>query len=322
MSKPTLSNNQANRLDDAARAGWLYYIAQNNQEEIAKKMGVSRQTAQRLIAQATREGLIKFRLNHPLSNCLELAASLKEAYGLDYCEVSPTDPYSDDPALGIAEAAAVLMEKFLQQKEPLVLALGTGKEIKGAVYCLSSIHRPQHRIVSLVGTIAKDGAANFNDAITRLCNLTQAPRHPIPVPVIASSIEEKKSICSIGPIKTNMRLGLSADVAFVGIGELNEAPPLLTDGFITDKELKALHEAGAVGEIIGWAFDAEGRKINGLTNDRVTSVPLTQPPLLPFIGVAKGSNKLPAIKAALKGKWINGLITDEETAQALLESTL
>ena len=35
------------RLDDAARAGWLYYVAGNTQDEIARKLGVSRQTAQR-----------------------------------------------------------------------------------------------------------------------------------------------------------------------------------------------------------------------------------------------------------------------------------
>jgi VWFA-related protein len=39
-----------NRLDDAARAGWLYYVAGNNQEQIARKLGVSRQTAQRLVS--------------------------------------------------------------------------------------------------------------------------------------------------------------------------------------------------------------------------------------------------------------------------------
>ena len=43
---------ESNRLDDAARAGWLYYIAGNTQDEIASKLGVSRQTAQRLVSLA------------------------------------------------------------------------------------------------------------------------------------------------------------------------------------------------------------------------------------------------------------------------------
>jgi DNA-binding transcriptional regulator LsrR (DeoR family) len=38
------------------------------------------------------------------------------------------------------------------------------------------------------------------------------------------------------------------------------------------------------------------------------------------IGVAKGQQKLAAIQAALKGRLINGLMTDEITAQSLLGS--
>lgn len=109
-----------------------------------------------------------------------------------------------------------------------------------------------------------------------------------------------------------------ADFAFVGIGELNEAPPLLTDGFINQKELDALIAAGGAGEIVGWAYDEHGVQIDGLTNARVASVPLSQPPAFPTIGVARGGNKLRAIRAALAGRWINGLITDETTASALV----
>ena len=64
------------RLDEAARAGWLYYIAGNTQDQIASKLGISRQTAQRLVSLAVSEGLIKVRVDHPIANCLDLAARL------------------------------------------------------------------------------------------------------------------------------------------------------------------------------------------------------------------------------------------------------
>ena len=47
------------RLDEAARAGWLYYVAGNTQDEIARKLGISRQAAQRLVSLAISERLIK-----------------------------------------------------------------------------------------------------------------------------------------------------------------------------------------------------------------------------------------------------------------------
>lgn len=307
------------RLDDAARAGWLYYVAQNTQDEIAAKMNISRQSAQRMVALAMRERLVKFKLDHPIARCMELAQRLKDRYGLSFCEVTLADPTSNDPALGIAEVAAAEMEKYLKSEVPIVLALGTGREIRGAVDQVSRMSCPHHKIVSLVGSLAPDGSANVTDPITAIGDATQAPRHPLAVPVVATSKEERDVICAQKPIRSNIDLALSADVAFVGIGELNDAPPLLTDGFITRKELHELQAAGAAGEIIGWAFNDLGRLIPGLTNDRVASVPLTQPATRPLIGVARGSNKLRAIRGALTGQWLTGLITDETTAAVLAE---
>ena len=85
------SDGDEGRLDDAARAGWLYYVAGNTQDEIARKLGISRQSAQRLVSRAISERLIKVRLDHPIARCLELAAALKTRFDLRFCEVSPTD---------------------------------------------------------------------------------------------------------------------------------------------------------------------------------------------------------------------------------------
>ena len=70
-------------------------------------------------------------------------------------------------------------------------------------------------------------------------------------------------------IQPTLALAAEADVTFVGIGDLGPKAPLYEDGFITEAELKALQKAGAIGEIVGWVFDREGRMIEGITNDRV-----------------------------------------------------
>ena len=72
------------------------------------------------------------------------------------------------------------------------------------------------------------------------------------------------------------------------------------------------------GEIVGWAFDAAGRFVEGLTNDRVMSVRLEHHPARPVIGVAVGESKIAAVNGALRGHLINRLISDEATAERLL----
>src|SRR5690606_30453717 len=109
-----------------------------------------------------------------------------------------------------------------------------------------------------------------------------------------------------------------ADVTFVGIGDLGPEAPLYLDGFITETELKGLQRAGAIAEIVGWAFDGQGRLIEGLTNDRVASAPIPSRESSLVVALAKGKRKLPGIQAALNRRLVNGLITDEATAEALI----
>ena len=119
-------------------------------------------------------------------------------------------------------------------------------------------------------------------------------------------------------IQPTLALAAQADVTFVGIGDLGPKAPLFLDGFINDAELKALQKAGAVGEICGWSYDRDGRMIDGITNDRVASAPLPSREKAQVVALAMGQAKLPGIRAAINRRLVNGLITDEATASALL----
>ena len=80
--------------DEAARAGWLYYVGGLTQDQIAAELGVSRQRAQRLVSRAMAEGLIHVRLNHRIGACLDLESELTARFGLSRCRVSPRQPNS------------------------------------------------------------------------------------------------------------------------------------------------------------------------------------------------------------------------------------
>jgi DNA-binding transcriptional regulator LsrR (DeoR family) len=306
------------RLDDAGRAGWLYYIAGNTQDEIAKKLGVSRQTAQRLVSLAVTERLIKVRFDHPLGRCLELSGRLKDAYGLDSCEVVPADPTSNSETLGIVEAAAAEMERYLVSRHPVIVGLGTGRALRAVAEQISPMECPQHKIVSIVGNIAPDGSATVFEVSSRVGDRVGAPHYPMPFPVIAATVHEKNLLVQQKSLRNVMDLAAQADVTFVGIGTVDETAALLRDGFVRPDELRAMVKAGAVGEITGWSFDASGKLIDGLVNDRVLSVPVDMPARRRIIGVAMAAGRFKAIKGALTGKLVNGLITNELMAEQLL----
>jgi DNA-binding transcriptional regulator LsrR (DeoR family) len=312
-------DNEKSRLDEAARAGWLYFIAGHTQDEIAKMLQVSRASAQRLVSLCLAERLITFRLEHPIAACMELASRLKDLFHLVYCEVVPNDPAQPLSAAGIAERAGNILESTLRGDKPMIVALGTGRAVRAAVERVSPIDCPNHQIVSLVGNISTDGSASFFDTVGRLADRTRARHYPMPLPFLMSSREERNQMLRIDPIARVRAVAAKADLRLVGIGQMDQRAQVHVDGFVSREELFEMMRLGAVGEVVGWAFDASGRIIDGGTNDRLTSIPLQVPAEALTIGAAIGQAKVAAIRAALKGRLINGLITDEATASAVLE---
>lgn len=312
------SNSELKRLEDAARAAWLYYVAKNTQDEIAQKLEVSRQSAQRLVALAVSEGLIKVRLDHPITQCMELAQQLKEKFNLLECEVIPSDPADPNSNSGLAQSGAAVLERYLKSETPKTLAFGTGRALKACIDELPTMQCSQHKLISLLGNMMADGSASAFDIVVTMANRANAKHYPMPLPVIASSVDEKKILHSLQPVKSIFSLIKQADATFVGIGQITEQSPLLLDGFISDSDLNAVKNDGAVGEITSWLYDENGQLLNNETNDKVVSYPLSNNATKPVYGIAAGTDKVAAINAALKGKLINSLITNEYTAKAIL----
>lgn len=310
---------ERSRLDDAARAGWLYYVAGNTQDEIARKLGVSRQSAQRLVSLAVSERLIKVRLDHPIARCMELSAALRERHNLRLCEVVPSDPAAPGHLAGVAIVGATELERLLKSKEPKIISMGTGRALLACVEQMPAMECPHHRIVSMLGNMMSDGAATPYNVVIRMAQRVNARHYPMPLPVLARNPEELAILHALEPVSNTLELCRQADISFVGVGNLDLRAPLVADGFVRPDELRALERAGAIGEITAWVYDENGQLIHGLTNNRVASAPLDVDATRPVVGIATGTVKAPAIAAALKGCLINGLITDEATAQLVIE---
>jgi DNA-binding transcriptional regulator LsrR (DeoR family) len=312
------SERRDRKLDLAAHAAWLYYIAGNTQEEIATKLNMSRQAAQRLVALAVSEKLIQFRLDHPLCECIALAEALRDKFGLSLCEVVPSDAGSGETLNGIGVCAATHLETYLMARTPTILAFSSGRTLRSMVEQIPSMDQPQHKIVSIVGNMSYYGRAGRHEVVMHLSDRVGSQAYPVPTPVVATSIEERELLQTQRSFLAVKTLAEQAKATFVGISHIAWNAPLHLDGFINDAEVAELIELGAVGEIAGWAYDHQGILLKAGTNSRVASVPLEQPADRLMIGVAGGIKKTEAILAALRGRLITGLITDEAAAQAIL----
>jgi len=110
----------------------------------------------------------------------------------------------------------------------------------------------------------------------------------------------------------------SCTISIVGIGDMSSKSAFVQEKYISKAEHNILQKKNAVGEICTHYFDVYGNPIESGLNDRVLAIDLKSFKNIPLrIGVACGAEKLSSIIGAARGNFINVLITDLETANAL-----
>ena len=311
---------KAKKLDLAARAAWLYYIKGRTQDEIATVLNLSRPNAQRLVALAISEGLIKFRLDHPLLHSMELAERVRDRFGLDLCDVAPSADGDSNNRVGVAMLAAQLIETYLTPREPQVLALGTGRMLLETVRHMPLMSRPDHKIVSVVGNLSRDGRASPYDVSMRLSDRIGGQCYPLPLPVITDTKAECDILRAQRGYLAVSDLYENASAVMLGVGSIGDGAPILVDGFVNRAEMDGLERDGAVGELMSRSFDRDGVPIDNEITGRLTALRLIRQPKRPVVVVASGREKVVPLLAALKGGYATGLLTDERTADALLSA--
>ncbi|MGE5984756.1 sugar-binding transcriptional regulator [Klebsiella michiganensis] len=304
------------RLDQKVRAAWMYYIAGQNQSEIASQLGTSRPVVQRLIAAAKEEGIVSIGLHHPVANCLDYALLLQEKYRLIECNIVPA--FSEESTLdSVSFGCYQLMARYLQDDKEKIIGLGSGLTLKKALQRID-FDSQNTRCVALISAMDADGQCNYYDDVPLLLtSKIKAKYYQWPAPRYAQTQEEYDMWCTSRLFRSVSAVARQADVIFVGIGPLGTQSPIFKDGFINQAQMDELTARGGIGEIMGRFIDAEGGVVESEINRMITSYDIRQNQC-PRIAVACGEYKRSAILAALKGGWINGLVTDEHTARWLL----
>jgi DNA-binding transcriptional regulator LsrR (DeoR family) len=302
----------------AARAAWLSYVGGYTQEDIALRLHVSRIKVNRLIAKAHRRGMVRVFVEGTAADCVALEDALVQRYGIRFAFVAHSLNGSELPLVTLGNAGSRYLHSVLEDGPARIIGVGHGRTLAAVVDSLPRVSRPSTRFVSLLGGLIRNAVANPFDIIQRLGERTGGQTYFMPVPFFADSPGDRAVLIRQASLRDVFELAGSAELCLVGIGELSGNAFLRLAGTISDDDLGRLHEAGAVGEVLGQFLDRDGRPLDIDLNDRSIGLKLDDLRGKEVVAIAGGTGKVAAIDAVLRAGVVTGLITDEVTAQSLV----
>lgn len=302
----------------SARAAWLYFSGRLTQGEIARRLGVPSTKAHRLIARATRQGLVRVFVDADVSECVALEEGLSARFGLQHCRVAPDLDEGPLPLRALGLVGASYLRGVLERRAHACIGVGHGRTLSAVVKALPSMQCRDVVFVSLLGGLTRKLAANPYDVIHGLAEKTGAEAYLLPVPLFAKSAADKAVLMAQAGIGEVFRMTRSASLLLVGVGEVDGQAHLSETGMILEEELAELRAGGAAGEILGHYFDARGRPVASDLSGRAMSPDVDTLRDRTIVAVAGGVEKVEALRAVLCSGLLKGLITDEATGRSLV----
>lgn len=302
------------------RVASLYYEQGLTQEEIAQRIGFSRSNVSRLLTEARQEGVVEIRINHPWATSNELAATLIHRFGLqDALVLASGSPDRNEVLRGVGVLAARYLERVL--KPNYILGIGWGTALYEVVHGLRHIRMPGIEVVQIIGgTGSLNPQIDGTELARQLARALGARYRYLHAPLIVETPELCRALMQERDIHESLEIGRKADVVLVGIGSVvREISSLTRSGHLLEDELAWLQAIGAVGDICAQHFDIQGRMCAFELNERVVGLRLNELQRIPcVIGVAGWREKASAILGALRGKYIDVLVTDDAAAHEVL----
>ncbi len=299
----------------------MYYMEDRSQAEIGQELGLSTAKINRLLKQARNQGYVEINIHTPYQHLIQLERDLEASTGLKNAIVVPK--LGENPKALIQSVGQAAANFFLEHlRDGDVVCMGGGTSLSSMVDGIRSDHQYDITIVPACGGMQGRHDTDVNNLVADLASKLGGKGMSLHAPAITDTPSERKAILDMRQVREVLDLADSAQIALVGIGAIRPATvSLFQFASLSDDDILALTEnRQAVGEILLHLIDKNGKPVKNVLNERIVSVALDVFKKIPLtIGIAAMPLKTAPIIAALRGKYLKVLVTDEETALDVLE---
>jgi deoxyribonucleoside regulator len=293
-----------------------FYVLGQTQARIARELNVDPATVSRHLKKARDEGIVRIEIRRPRNLHLELGRELAAYYGIKRAVV-----VADDDG-GSAAVAAAAAEYFGSQlTNGARVGLSFGRMLSSMVPLLTAGTVSDLDISMLLGGFGRAMPGIQGHELARhIASLYPHSRiHYLQAPLLVDSPDIRQAMLKDGSIQAALQAAANAELALVGIGNLEDSAPLIPYGHLSTEDQKRLVQSGAVGDVSARFFNIWGEPVPVL-DDRLIAIERDALARIPtIVGVAVGPEKYAAIQGALRSGYVDVLVTDERTARVLAQ---
>ena len=292
------------------KAAWYYYFENLTQQAIADRLCISRMRVIKLLEAARQTGVIQFRLRSDGVGMMEVSRRLMEKYHLKDVFIIPTPDAGAQPNEAVARAGAMYVADRLGDNA--CINVGYGDTLSRTLNHLATMVQSPVTCISLTGGVSyylPNARSNIFNARLVL----------MPAPLLASTPEMAAAMLAESSVSEILRMASLSSFTLVGIGAMDDSATIIKSGMLSQADLLRLRTSRAVGDVLCHFLGADGQLIPTPIEDRLIATPLSGLKAMPnVVGLAAGAQKVEAIRAVLRGGYLDVLITDEATADLLL----
>jgi DNA-binding transcriptional regulator LsrR (DeoR family) len=313
--------SMSNRL--TAKVCHLYYREQLTQAEIGARLALSRHKVGRLLRDALAQDIVRIEIRSPYIETVGLERELETALGLKAAVIVDVEESPDEAANKrlVCRAGAEFLAELLT--DDVIVGIGWGSTTYELVGELAPQPCPGGRVVQITGgNKALPNHFDCHEVTRRLAEKLGVPPVLLHAPAVVEREKTRNLLLAEPSIAETFALFEHLDVAAVGIGSLVPArsSTLIASGYVPPPDLERLVHMGAVGDVFSYFIDDLGRLVPTPLHDRLIAISVAQIHKIPWsIGIATGPVKARAVRAAVRGGFVNALVVDSRLARAVLE---
>lgn len=297
----------------------LYYRSDFSQQKIAQELGVSRPSISRLLQYAKDKGYVSIQIVDPVEDMSIMEQRLKDKLHLKDVKIaSSTINDEEEIKKYISIAAAQYLDGIIKDGD--IIGVGWGTTLHNMSQALIPRSIKGSQVVQLEGGLSNSEWNNYSrEILDNFANNFNTVVQYLPLPVIFDNKATKEQVDKDRYIKRILELGRHANIALFSVGTVRPNALFFRLGYTDIQEQEKIQRT-SVGDICSRFFDVEGRVCNRDLDERTVGITLSELRDKEYsIMISGGEGKINAIKAALRGRYANVLITDQFTGKALLE---